>query len=125
MMMRLRQLTCRAICSHEKQSLQERQQRQKDHLKILRWLLRPLERAVFLAQSKNIMKLFMPPLALFTVVPKKLPSALVVPAKVTYTRFTNPTVRTFEQRIAAMEGGQKAVAASSGMAALTSIFWVI
>ena len=31
------------------------------------------------------MKLFMPPLALFTVVPKKLPSALVVPAKVTYT----------------------------------------
>lgn len=39
-----------------------------------------------------------------------------------YSRFTNPTVRTFEQRIAAMEGGQRAVAASSGMAALTSIF---
>ena len=39
-----------------------------------------------------------------------------------YSRFTNPTVRTFEQRIAAMEGGARAVAASSGMAALTSIF---
>jgi len=39
-----------------------------------------------------------------------------------YSRFTNPTVRTFERRIAAMEGGERAVAASSGMAALTSIF---
>ncbi|MDC9720080.1 MAG: O-succinylhomoserine sulfhydrylase [Gammaproteobacteria bacterium] len=39
-----------------------------------------------------------------------------------YSRFTNPTVRTFEQRMAAMEGGERAVAASSGMAALTSIF---
>ena len=39
-----------------------------------------------------------------------------------YSRFTNPTVRTFEQRIAVMEGGARAVAASSGMAALTSIF---
>lgn len=39
-----------------------------------------------------------------------------------YSRFTNPTVRTFEQRIATMEGGERAVAASSGMAALMSIF---
>lgn len=39
-----------------------------------------------------------------------------------YSRFTNPTVRTFEQRMAAMEGGERAVAASSGMGALTSIF---
>jgi len=39
-----------------------------------------------------------------------------------YSRFTNPTVRTFEQRIALMEGGARAVASSSGMAALTSIF---
>jgi O-succinylhomoserine sulfhydrylase len=39
-----------------------------------------------------------------------------------YSRFTNPTVRTFEQRMAAMEGGERAVAASSGMAALISIF---
>ena len=39
-----------------------------------------------------------------------------------YSRFTNPTVRTFEQRMAVMEGGERAVAASSGMAALTSIF---
>jgi O-succinylhomoserine sulfhydrylase len=39
-----------------------------------------------------------------------------------YSRFTNPTVSTFEKRIAAMEGGERAVASSSGMAALTSIF---
>ena len=34
-----------------------------------------------------------------------------------YSRYTNPTVRIFEQRIAAMEGGEAAVATSSGMAA--------
>lgn len=35
-----------------------------------------------------------------------------------YSRFTNPTVRVFEQRIAAMEGAERAVATSSGMAAI-------
>ncbi len=35
-----------------------------------------------------------------------------------YSRYTNPTVRTFEQRIAAMEGAESAVATSSGMAAI-------
>lgn len=35
-----------------------------------------------------------------------------------YSRYTNPTVRTFEERIAAMEGGEAAVATSSGMAAI-------
>lgn len=37
-----------------------------------------------------------------------------------YSRYTNPTVRTFEQRIAAMEGGEAAVATASGMAAILS-----
>ena len=37
-----------------------------------------------------------------------------------YSRYTNPTVSTFEQRIAAMEGGEQAVATSSGMAAILS-----
>jgi O-succinylhomoserine sulfhydrylase len=37
-----------------------------------------------------------------------------------YSRYTNPTVRNFEQRIAAMEGGQEAVATASGMAAILS-----
>jgi O-succinylhomoserine sulfhydrylase len=37
-----------------------------------------------------------------------------------YSRYTNPTVRTFEQRIAALEGGEAAVATSSGMAAILS-----
>ncbi|MFO7648119.1 O-succinylhomoserine sulfhydrylase [Halomonas campaniensis] len=37
-----------------------------------------------------------------------------------YSRFTNPTVRTFEQRLAAMEGGERCVATSSGMAAILS-----
>ncbi|MCW9088621.1 MAG: O-succinylhomoserine sulfhydrylase [Gammaproteobacteria bacterium] len=35
-----------------------------------------------------------------------------------YSRFTNPTVRTFEQRLAALEGGESCVATSSGMAAI-------
>ena len=37
-----------------------------------------------------------------------------------YSRFTNPTVRTFEQRLAALEGGDSCVATSSGMAAILS-----
>ena len=37
-----------------------------------------------------------------------------------YSRYTNPTVRNFEQRIAAMEGGQEAVGTASGMAAILS-----
>lgn len=38
-----------------------------------------------------------------------------------YSRYTNPTVRTFQERIAALEGGDAAVATSSGMAAILSI----
>ncbi len=37
-----------------------------------------------------------------------------------YSRFTNPTVRTFEQRLAALEGADSCVATSSGMAAILS-----
>ncbi|AOY87585.1 O-succinylhomoserine sulfhydrylase [Marinobacter salinus] len=37
-----------------------------------------------------------------------------------YSRFTNPTVQAFEARIAAMEGGERAVATASGMAAILS-----
>ena len=37
-----------------------------------------------------------------------------------YARFTNPTVAMFEQRIASLEGGERAVAAASGMAAIMS-----
>ena len=39
-----------------------------------------------------------------------------------YSRFTNPTVRTFEQRLASLEGGETAVATSSGMSAILSTF---
>ncbi|HGX92634.1 MAG TPA: aminotransferase class I/II-fold pyridoxal phosphate-dependent enzyme, partial [Candidatus Tenderia sp.] len=42
-----------------------------------------------------------------------------------YSRFTNPTVRTFEQRLAAMEGGECCVATSSGMAAILSTFMAL
>lgn len=35
-----------------------------------------------------------------------------------YSRFTNPTVRTFEQRLASLEGGERCVATASGMAAI-------
>lgn len=37
-----------------------------------------------------------------------------------YSRYTNPTVRTFEERIAALEGAEAAVATASGMAAILS-----
>lgn len=39
-----------------------------------------------------------------------------------YSRFTNPTVRTFEKRLAAMEGGEACVATASGMAAILATF---
>jgi O-succinylhomoserine sulfhydrylase len=35
-----------------------------------------------------------------------------------YSRFTNPTVRTFEERLASLEGGDSCVATASGMAAI-------
>lgn len=37
-----------------------------------------------------------------------------------YSRFTNPTVATFEQRLATLEEGERCVATSSGMAAILS-----
>ncbi len=37
-----------------------------------------------------------------------------------YSRYTNPTVRSFEQRIAALEGAEQGVGTSSGMAAILS-----
>lgn len=42
-----------------------------------------------------------------------------VPGNV-YSRYTNPTVRNFEERIAALEGAEQAVATASGMAAIFS-----
>jgi O-succinylhomoserine sulfhydrylase len=38
-----------------------------------------------------------------------------------YARFTNPTVRAFEQRLAALEGAESCVATASGMAAILSV----
>ena len=38
-----------------------------------------------------------------------------------YSRYTNPTVRSFEERLAAMEGGEAAVGTASGMAAILSV----
>ena len=40
-----------------------------------------------------------------------------------YSRFTNPTVRAFEQRLAALEGGEACVAFASGMAAISGTFF--
>lgn len=37
-----------------------------------------------------------------------------------YSRFTNPTVRTFQDRLAALEGGEACVATASGMSAILS-----
>ncbi|MFN3785588.1 MAG: O-succinylhomoserine sulfhydrylase [Thiothrix sp.] len=38
-----------------------------------------------------------------------------------YSRFTNPTVRYFKERLAALEGGESCVATSSGMAAILAV----
>ncbi len=38
-----------------------------------------------------------------------------------YSRFTNPTVRMFEARLAAMEGAERCIATSSGMSAIVSV----
>ncbi len=38
-----------------------------------------------------------------------------------YSRFTNPSVRMFEERLAAMEGGESCLATSSGMAAINAV----
>jgi len=42
-----------------------------------------------------------------------------------YSRFTNPTVRTFERRLAALEGGECCIATSSGMSAILSTFMAL
>lgn len=42
-----------------------------------------------------------------------------------YSRFTNPTVRAFEERLAAMEGGDACVATASGMAAIMSLLLTV
>jgi len=39
-----------------------------------------------------------------------------------YSRFTNPTVRAFENRLAAMEGGEACVGTASGMSAILSTY---
>jgi len=39
-----------------------------------------------------------------------------------YARFTNPTVRTFEQRLASLEQGESCVATASGMSAILATF---
>ncbi len=45
--------------------------------------------------------------------------ALSQPGNV-YSRYTNPTVRAFEERLALMEGAEAGIATSSGMAAILS-----
>ncbi len=42
-----------------------------------------------------------------------------------YSRYTNPTVRTFEERMAALEGAEQGVATSSGMAAILSTWMAL
>lgn len=42
-----------------------------------------------------------------------------------YSRLGNPTTAVFEEKIAALEGGEAAVATSSGMGAITSTLWTL
>ncbi|MFY0649017.1 MAG: O-succinylhomoserine sulfhydrylase [Methylophilaceae bacterium] len=39
-----------------------------------------------------------------------------------YSRFTNPTVKTFEERLASLEGAEQCIATSSGMSAILATF---
>lgn len=41
----------------------------------------------------------------------------------TYSRFTNPTVSMFQERLAALEGGERAIATASGMAAIHALIF--
>jgi len=41
----------------------------------------------------------------------------------TYSRFTNPTVSMFQERLAALEGGERAIATASGMAAIYALIF--
>ncbi|POZ62921.1 O-succinylhomoserine sulfhydrylase [Chromobacterium alticapitis] len=43
----------------------------------------------------------------------------------TYSRFTNPTVSAFQQRLALMEGGERAIATATGMAAIQAIMMTL
>ncbi len=43
----------------------------------------------------------------------------------TYSRFTNPTVSAFQERLAALEGGERAIATASGMAAIHAIIFTL
>jgi len=42
-----------------------------------------------------------------------------------YSRYTNPTVRSFEQRLATLEAGEQCVATASGMAAVLSVIMAL
>lgn len=42
-----------------------------------------------------------------------------------YTRLGNPTINLLEEKVATLEGGEAAVAASSGMGAIASVLWTV
>ena len=42
-----------------------------------------------------------------------------------YSRFTNPTVKTFEERLASLEGAEQCIATSSGMSAILATFMAL
>lgn len=107
----------------KKQSLQERQQRQKDHLKNTALATQAIRAgSISGTEQEHNEAIYATSSFIYGSAQEAAQCFSGASQGNIYSRFTNPTVRTFEQRIAAMEGGQKAVAASSGMAALTSIF---
>jgi len=42
-----------------------------------------------------------------------------------YSRFTNPTVKAFEERLASLEGAEQCIATSSGMSAILATFMAL
>jgi O-succinylhomoserine sulfhydrylase len=49
--------------------------------------------------------------------------ATTAPEDNIYSRFTNPTVRMFQERVAALEGGEACIATATGMAAITTMIF--
>ena len=118
-------LICKASCdmNTKKQTLEQRKQRQEDYLRTAGLSTQAIRSGtVSGAEQEHNDAIYATSSFIYGSAEEAFECFSGATEGNIYSRFTNPTVRTFEQRMAKMEGGERAVAASSGMAALTSIF---
>ena len=117
-------LICKASCdmNTKKQTLEQRKQRQEDYLRTAGLSTQAIRSGtVSGAEQEHNDAIYATSSFIYGSAEEAFECFSGATEGNIYSRFTNPTVRTFEQRMAKMEGGERAVAASSGMAALTSI----